>query len=325
MSTSNGDLTDAKKLPWMPFFVGDWLRDSAVGSCSLAAQGLWVRMLCLMWEAPTRGYLQHGNGEPFTTAQLARVAGITTKKCVNLLRELESAGVFSRSTDHDQNREQNGVQNGIAFSRRMVRDECKRTLCSEAGRRGGGNPTFKGGPKGQDKGGPKGQDKGGPKGQDKGGGKGRAKVTPKPSEVHKFRGSDSGGSTPYSPHTPLAGGGGVRSAGGFAEFWSAYPKHVKQAAAEKVWAKLRPDKKLRRQILDAIERWKESDQWTREGGRYVPEPAKWLRGRCWTDELPEDDTADPDVVPCRPMDPAAAEEFMKAAYADHPNHHGGRS
>jgi hypothetical protein len=128
--------------------------------------------------------------------------------------------------------------------------------------------------------------------------------------------------TPSSPHTLLAGGGEIR-AGGFDQFWVEYPKKVKREAAYKVWAKLDPDQELRQQIFDAVARWKESAEWTREEGRFIPEAAKWLRGRRWTDELPDDGITDPDQVECRPMDPAAAAEFMREAYANHPNHQGG--
>jgi hypothetical protein len=86
-------------------------------------------MLSLMHENDRRGYLQV-NGKPVTAELLARMTGGSTDEVSRLLQELEDSGVYSRTED------------GCIYSRRMVRDEHKRALCAEAGRRGGGNPAF---------------------------------------------------------------------------------------------------------------------------------------------------------------------------------------
>jgi len=98
-------------------------------------------MLCLMFESDRKGYLTV-NGNPPSLEQLARMTGGTTEEVSRALSELEASGVFSR-TEH-----------GMIYSRRMVRDEHKRELCREAGKKGG-NPTLKGSPKGGSKGGSK--------------------------------------------------------------------------------------------------------------------------------------------------------------------------
>ena len=135
------------KLPFMQFYPGDWLRDPAVRAASSGARGLWFDILCLMWDRTPRGYLQLQEGVPLTEVLLARMTGNTEEEIVSWLEELEQLGVFSRTNS------------GVIFSRRMARDEAKRTKCSEAGKKGGGNPTFKGHPKGHSKG----DDKGAPK------------------------------------------------------------------------------------------------------------------------------------------------------------------
>ena len=35
----------------------------------------------------------------------------------------------------------------------------------------------------------------------------------------------------------------------------------------------------------AIAKQKLSDQWTKEGGQFIPHPATWLNGKRWEDEL----------------------------------------
>lgn len=138
------------KKPAFQFYVGDWMKDPALRACSLAARGLWIDMLCLMFEAPRRGYLQQANGQPTTQPQIARMTGCGSEEAAHLLQELEDSGVLSR-TEH-----------GTYFSRRMVRDESRREKCAEAGRRGGGNPAFTQTFKGVSKGVYKGRDKGEP-------------------------------------------------------------------------------------------------------------------------------------------------------------------
>ena len=53
-------------------------------SCCMAAQGLWMEMLCLMHEAEPCGYLTL-NGKPVTDRRLASLAGASVKGvCVAL-------------------------------------------------------------------------------------------------------------------------------------------------------------------------------------------------------------------------------------------------
>ncbi len=116
----------SSKLPAMQFYPGDWLRDVDLRTCSLAARGLWLDMLCLMWQAPRRGYLQQSSGNAITTEMLARAVGTGTDDVAGLLQELESAGVFSHG------------EHGMIYSRRMVREETERAQARERQRRSRG-------------------------------------------------------------------------------------------------------------------------------------------------------------------------------------------
>lgn len=73
----------------------------------------------------------------------------------------------------------------------------------------------------------------------------------------------------------------------FEVFWSSYPRHTNKQAAFKAFAKLNPDEVLMQTMLAAIDRQKQSDQWTKDGGQYIPHPATWLNGRRWEDEMPK--------------------------------------
>jgi hypothetical protein len=94
---------------WTKFYWSHWASDPALRLCSLAAQGLWMRMLCVAAEAQPRGYVTV-NGVPLDSNDIARIAGETKATVDDLLSELEKKGVFSRD------------QRGCIYSRRMVRD-----------------------------------------------------------------------------------------------------------------------------------------------------------------------------------------------------------
>ena len=70
----------------------------------------------------------------------------------------------------------------------------------------------------------------------------------------------------------------------FAAFWSAYPRKDSKAKAKASWDRLEPDKELVSRIMAALEQHKQSDQWNRDGGQYIPYPATWLNQRRWEDE-----------------------------------------
>jgi len=109
------------KLPAIQFYPGDWLRD-AVAGCSLAAQGLWLRLMFVAHDADNYGYLS-ANGLPLPADGLARRCGCSVDEFHRLIAELEAAGVPSRLPD------------GIMYSRRMVRDAENRAADAERQRK----------------------------------------------------------------------------------------------------------------------------------------------------------------------------------------------
>jgi hypothetical protein len=80
------------------------------------------------------------------------------------------------------------------------------------------------------------------------------------------------------PLSPIGGGEG------FEEFWNAYPRKVGKGIAVRIWLKQKLDDLLPR-ILDAISEQKRCEQWTKDGGRYIPHPSTWLNQSRWEDEV----------------------------------------
>ncbi len=109
------------KLPAMQFYPGDWLRDQIAG-CSLASQGLWLRMMIVMHDSDRYGHLCN-NGAPIPPEQAARRCGCSLVEYEALLAELDGVGVPSRTRDN------------VIYSRRMVRDAEERILNAERQRK----------------------------------------------------------------------------------------------------------------------------------------------------------------------------------------------
>lgn len=106
------------KLPSFQFYPGDWLRDGVAG-VSLAAQGLWLRLMILMHDSPNYGYLCNSDkGSPMSPESAARRCGCTLGEFEALMRELDAGGIPSRTPD------------GCVYSRRMVRDEAVRVAAA---------------------------------------------------------------------------------------------------------------------------------------------------------------------------------------------------
>lgn len=69
----------------------------------------------------------------------------------------------------------------------------------------------------------------------------------------------------------------------FDQFWLLYPKKKDKSKAEKKWKKLKDvDQKV---VIEDIEKRKESREWKKDGGQFIPYPSTYLNGRRWEDDL----------------------------------------
>jgi len=75
----------------------------------------------------------------------------------------------------------------------------------------------------------------------------------------------------------------------FDKFWEAWPKHKRRSKmmAKKSWARINPNKELAGKIMKGLEAHKLDEQWTKDGGMFIPMPVTWLNQRRWEDELDE--------------------------------------
>ena len=244
------------KRPAFQFYPADWRRDSALQSCSVAARGLWIELMCVMHDCEPYGVLSV-NGKAMSVAQLARLVGEQEKVVARLLSELEDAGVCSRD------------EQGRLFSRRMVKDEAVRESRANGGH-AGAEHGHKGGEYGKKGGRPRKQKEGSLD----------DRKTPLKTPLDGFEepppsssSSSSSTNTPSIPHGE-----------GFEQFWAAYPKKVGKDDARKAFAKRKPDHELLDQMLAAIAVQRASLAWTKDGGQFIPNPSTWLNQGRWQDE-----------------------------------------
>ena len=71
---------------------------------------------------------------------------------------------------------------------------------------------------------------------------------------------------------------------GFEEFWKAYPKKVGKENASRSWDRTKKDRPNLEALLLKIADQKQSEQWRRDAGQYIPNPATWLNQHRWKDE-----------------------------------------
>jgi hypothetical protein len=261
----------AKAPPSFQFYPGDWLRDPELSLCRPATRGVWIDLLCAIHQLDRSGELRG------TTEQLARIARCRTEELADALTDLQTTGTADV-------RERNGIV--TVTSRRMKRDanerrkwrdqkQTQRKVARE-------NPVeFATRP-----------DKVHPCVRDD---KPTAisDIADCPQNVRNMSGRCPPVSSIFSLHSPCSPPAGNGANGDLPVsvlvdlFLAAYPAHRRGKRETVVSALLRlhPDRTLFERIHKALETFKESDEWRREDGRWIPGAAKWLESRAWESGL----------------------------------------
>lgn len=70
---------------------------------------------------------------------------------------------------------------------------------------------------------------------------------------------------------------------GFSRFWGAWPVSIRKTnrpGCAAIW-RSRGLEKIVESVIAGLEKWKKSDDWTKESGRWICQPATWLRQERW--------------------------------------------
>jgi len=68
---------------------------------------------------------------------------------------------------------------------------------------------------------------------------------------------------------------------GFDEFWAIYPRKHQKKLAQAAWSKIKLTDELFEKILEAVRQECLSEQWQRDGGKWIPLPSTWLNQERW--------------------------------------------
>jgi len=86
----------------------------------------------------------------------------------------------------------------------------------------------------------------------------------------------------YGPDVPIE----VIWKAAFEKFWNIYPKKRGKDPANKAWDKLKGDADLYYEICDAVMAWRETEDWLKNDGQFIPNASTFLNQKRWQDEIP---------------------------------------
>ena len=95
----------------------------------------------------------------------------------------------------------------------------------------------------------------------------------------------------------------------FAALWAVYPRKVGKEAAFSEFAKIAPDGSLVEVMVGAVERQRQSPQWLKDGGQFIPHPRTWLKQGRWQDDV---DLAEPIAKPMTEFERERHERHQRA-------------
>lgn len=105
----------------MPIDTGEWLDSPRINNLSYEIRGVWLTMLCYLWESPTRGIMAYPNGKLYTKGQILRTLDIDPI-ALEILIENGLLAIDDK---------------GAYYSPEMVRKERISAIRRTAGRKGG--------------------------------------------------------------------------------------------------------------------------------------------------------------------------------------------
>jgi hypothetical protein len=235
------------KNPWVKWFWQDYDSDTGLRSSSLAAQGLWMRMLSIMAKSRNFGFLLDGE-EKMDSKTLAKQVGESQAVVESLIAELFQHGVPSKTIG------------GIIFNRRMARESSLSELKAKAGRLGASKRWQKDGK-------PLAKGMANPMAGSASASSSLSSLIPEDeSDIPKKEDKD------IDP---------------FEVFWKSYPRRVGKADAFKAWMHLIEKEKIDpTQIQKAVEGYIKEIARLKTELQYVKHPTTFLRSDRWKDYLP---------------------------------------
>jgi len=109
--------------PSFQFYPDDWLSETGLRLCDLAARGLWIDLLCHMFKSPKRGLL-YSRANQMGSREIAQLVGRPIAEVKQSIDQLIRYGVCETTAD------------GTIYSRRLVREAARHDSKVMAGKIG---------------------------------------------------------------------------------------------------------------------------------------------------------------------------------------------
>lgn len=116
------------KRPSFQFYPADWTKDPALKLCSHNAKGVWIDLICIAFEMPTKGVFMISK-KPISEIKLLQMLNGNEKSKKSGFQELKRHGVIKRGKDK------------AFYCKRLYNDMRLSEIRREAGRLGG-NPNL---------------------------------------------------------------------------------------------------------------------------------------------------------------------------------------
>ncbi len=119
------------------------------------------------------------------------------------------------------------------------------------------------------------------------GGKKRAEVQAQLKQSFKLRSSSASSlaiAEPQAllkPSTSTSTSTSTSYSAGAEEFIAAYPKRTGLQVGLQTYLSLIDDDGEKSAVFAGLDRWKKSEAWTKDNGKWIPEPSRWLTDRRW--------------------------------------------
>ena len=235
--------------PYLPLYVQDFLTDEKLIECSAESTGVYIRIMCIMHKSHEYGKILLKQKDKQSTEQILNFA-------YKFARQMPyPIDVIERSLRELIEEGVLTLDGDMLYQRRMVKDNEISTLRAISGKKGGEKTAS-----------------------------GRGKKDGFASDFAIAK-SEANTEIEYETendtdidHKPI---GIIEER--FNIFWKLYPNKKAKQTALKAWKKIKPGKELFDRIIEAVERQKTSEDWTKENGKYIPHPATWLNGGRWDD------------------------------------------
>ena len=243
--------------PYIPLYVQDFMTDEKLSECSAESTGVYIRAMCIMHKSQEYGTVLLKQKDKQNSSNIKNFA-------IKLRRLMPySVDVIERSLTELVDEEVLTIEGDVLMQKRMVKDGKLSQIRANAGSKGGKAT----------------------KGKTVAGSFAQAKEQTKEQANTEYENE-------YEIEDEIEVKGTKKRMTyddpGFQSFWTAYPNKKAKPAALKAFTKLKPDAELLAEMLKAIEVQKQSAQWQKDNGQYIPMPTTWLNQRRWEDEPPQE-------------------------------------